>query len=191
MTVQVTCPECQASFPLSAGFFDADGKRLAMVLAGAEPALGRAVIRYLALHKPAKQALRLARAAKLAEEVIALATAPEVCRHGTARPNRTAYWVQAIEQMTEARGKLRLPLSGHGYLVEVAAGLADQADAVAERAREEQLRQGRRGEPSGARASALEGAISYAHGMVDLGQWTREQAEAYIDQARAKAGNPV
>ena len=42
----------------------------------------------------------------------ALATAPEVRRGGVGRPNRVAYWVAAIEQMQDARAKLRLPIQG-------------------------------------------------------------------------------
>lgn len=42
--MRVHCPSCGEDFPLDAGFLEADGKRLAALLAGMEPALGRTVV---------------------------------------------------------------------------------------------------------------------------------------------------
>lgn len=149
--MRATCPDCGAQAHLSAFFADDDGKRFALILADADPALARATVTYLSLHKPAKHAIRLARAAKLAEEIISMAMAPEVRRSGVSRPNRPEFWVQAIDQMSESRSKLRLPLSGHGYVTEVAFGLAEQAMGRAEARAEEAKRTGqhRRTAPGG------------------------------------------
>lgn len=136
--MQVTCPCCAARFPLEAGFSDDDGKRLAAVLADMEPPLARAAIAYLRLFKPAKTALRLPRAIKLLQELAALVAAGTVCRderNGVRRPAAPAVWVAAIEQMLQQVERLVLPLTGHGYLREVAFGIADKADAAAERDR--------------------------------------------------------
>lgn len=149
--MQVCCPVCDTPFPLAAGFSEADGKRLAALLAEFEPALGRATIGYLALFKPAKTALRIARAAKLVGELQQLVAAGAVCkdeRGGVRRPASPATWAAGIEQMLAQRASLSLPLDGHNYLRAVVFGLADKADAVAERQREADLQQGRRrGEP--------------------------------------------
>ncbi len=61
--MRITCPNCCESYPIDAGFADDDGKRLAALFAGMEPVLGRAVIGYLRLFRPAKTALRTVRAA--------------------------------------------------------------------------------------------------------------------------------
>lgn len=192
--MKIVCPECQTAFPISAGFFDADGKKLGIALASAEPALGRAIVQYLALHKPEKTVLRLAKAAKLAEEVIALAAAPEVRRGGVARPNRFGYWVQAIEQMVDGRAKLRLPLSGHGYLTEVAFGVADSVDAATERQREtdarvgKHLREGSEKSVSAPVESKLQNALAYIAQQVHVGTMSQEQAETERAKAREKYG---
>lgn len=189
--MKLTCPECQTSFPLAAGFFDADGKRFGMVLASAEPSLARAVIHYLALHKPAKTALRLARAAKLAEEVLALACDREVSRGGLCRPSTPAVWVQAIETMLEGRAKLRLPLSGHGYLTEVAFAAADKADAAAERQTHERLRVGKRPDTPSSTAhveSRLGNQLAWISQQLRFGTMTPVEAEQERATARSKYG---
>lgn len=188
--MKVVCPCCQTDFPIDAGLLDGDGKRLALILAEAEPALARSVIRYLALHKPAKQALRLARAAKLAEEVITLAMAPEVRRGGASRPNRAEFWTQAIEQMTENRSKLRLPLSGHGYVTEVAFGLAEQAEAREEARAEEAKRTGghRRTAPGGRTEAETtrDREIAWVHQIHGYGQIDDAERDRRLAEIAAK-----
>ena len=194
--MQATCPCCQTAFPLEAGMLDADAKRLALVLAGADPALGRALIGYLRLHKPAKTVLRMGKAAKLAEEVVALATASEVRRGGVSRPNAARYWAMAIEQMLELRDKLRLPLSGHGYLTEVAYSLADSADAAFERQTHADARAGKhlaaaseKSEPAQQPLETkLQNALAYIAQQLHIGSITAEQATEQRAAARAKHG---
>lgn len=193
--MKIVCPCCQTSFPVEAGLLDADGKKLGMALAGAEPSLGRAIIQYLSLHKPAKTALRMAKSAKVAEEVVALATAPEIRRNGLGRPNAVRYWVGAIEQMVDNRAKLRLPLSGHGYLIEVAFGLSDKQDAARERQAEADARAGKHlGGGSGnavqtPKETPLERQLNWIARMVELGQFTDAKAEEERAKARAKFGD--
>jgi len=151
--MHVTCPSCNESFPIVAGFLEPDGKRFGMLLAGMEPAVGRAVVEYLALFTPGKQRLRLARAVKLVAALDALVREGSVCRDergGVRRPATAAHWVAGIEQMLEQRAKLTLPLANHHYLRAIVYGLADQADAAAERQREADKKAGRHldGRPS-------------------------------------------
>lgn len=193
--MKIVCPECQSQFPISAGFFDADGKKLAIALAGAEPALGRAIVQYLALHKPLKTVLRLAKAAKLAEEVIALASAGEVCRGGLRRPAPVSAWAQAIESMLDGRAKLRLPLSGHGYLTEVAFAIADKADALAERQTHEHLRAGHRPAAASTRGAPVESRLAnqlaWIAQQVLVGAMEPAEAERLRVEARDKYGAPA
>ncbi|MGH8040300.1 MAG: hypothetical protein ACRES5_27245, partial [Pseudomonas sp.] len=78
--MKATCPECGAQGHVNAFFVEEDGKRLAVTLAGMQPELGKAVLGYLGLFKPAKTSLRLSRAAKIAQEVAGLVEAGHVCK---------------------------------------------------------------------------------------------------------------
>ncbi len=155
--MHVTCPTCNESFPIVAGFLEPDGKRFGMLLAGMDPVLGRAVVEYLALFTPGKQKLRLVRAVKLVTALDALVREGSVCRDergGVRRPATPAQWAVGIEQMLEQRGKLTLPLANHHYLRAIVYGLADQADAAAERQREADKKAGRHLASGNADASA-------------------------------------
>lgn len=141
--MQLCCPVCGTEFPIEAGWAEVDGKRLAALLAGFEPAVGRASVGYLRLFKPAKTALRSAKATRLLEELAALIATGRVCRDergGVERPAKPAHWAAGMEQMLTQRDRLSLPLDNHNYLRAVVFGLADAADAAAERAREDAVR---------------------------------------------------
>lgn len=144
--MRVCCPVCDTAFPIVAGFTEDDGKRLAQLMAEFEPALGRATIVYLGLFKPRTE-LRLSRAVKIAAELKGLVDAGTVSaddRTHLRRPATPALWLAGIEHMLAQRSKLKLPLDNHNYLRAVVFGLADKVAADAERAREQQLRDGRR-----------------------------------------------
>jgi len=186
----MTCPECGAQAHVSAFFVEDDGKRLAGLCAEMEPLLGRAVLGYLGLFKPAKNALRLSRAVKLTQELLHLVDAGTVCRDersGVRRAATSSLWAQGIETMLAQRSSLSLPLDNHNYLRAVVFGLADKADAAAERQREEDARAGRsRGiGVSGQTApeTKLQTQLTWIAQQVHLGVMTAAQAE----QARAKA----
>lgn len=191
--MHVCCPVCGTDFPIEAGLLEGDGKRLAAVLADMEPVLGRAALAYLRLWKPAKTALRMSRAVKIARELAELVAAGTVCRDertGVRRPAPPAIWAAGIEQMAAQRDRLNLPLGSHGYLREVVYGLADQADAHAERAHEQALR-GRRERPSVGPSPAREedpltNSIRYIEQMMKLGQFSKDEGQALIDQARQR-----
>jgi len=193
--MRATCPDCGADGHVSAFFVEADGKRLAAVLAGMAPDLGRATIGYLGLFKPGKTALRLPRAVKLAEELRVLAEAGTVTndeRGGVRRPCSPATWAAGIEQMLAQRASLTLPLKNHNYLRAIVFGLADQADAAAERQRETNARAGKHlasgsGKPDGGE-SPLVAQLAWINQMVERNGFTPEEAEAERAAARAKYG---
>lgn len=194
--MKATCPDCGCQGHINAFLLEEEGKRLAITVAAMPPELGRAVLAYLGLFKPAKQGLRMARAVKLAQEVADLVAAGTVCkdeRGGIRRPAQVRHWVAAIDQMLAARPKLTLPLESHGYLRAVVFGLADQADALAEREREEHVRAGRhlgttaRVNP-GAGESRLDQRLAWISQMVSLGQMSEDDAERERAEAREKYG---
>lgn len=189
-----TCPDCGAQAHLSAFFAEDDGKRLAALMADMQPELGRAVIAYLGLFKPLKNALRLPRAVKLVQELAALVAAGTVCRderNGVRRPASPAMWTAGIEQMLAQRASLTLPLENHNYLRAVVFGLADKADAVTEREREENARAGRHldaAAPPQPKESPLERQLAWIRQQEGYGAFTAEQAEVERAKARAKYG---
>lgn len=198
--MHVTCPSCNESFPIVAGFLEPDGKRFGMLLAGMEPALGRATVEYLALFTPAKQKLRLAKAVKLVAALDALVREGSVCRDergGVRRPATAAHWVAGIEQMLEQRARLTLPLANHHYLRAIVYGLADQADAVAERQREADKKAGRHldGRPASADGSAAaarmarQEAIGRIETDMKLKLITPEQAKAKLQALGVRVGD--
>lgn len=192
--MRATCPDCGTQGHVSTFFAEDDGKRLAAIMAGLPPDLGRAVIGYLGLFKPAKTALRMARAAKLAAELAELASAPTVCRDersGVRRPCTPSTWAAGIEQMLAQRAALTLPLDGHGYLRAVVFGLADKADAAAERQKEEQLRVGKRPGSASvqtATESPLENQLGWLAQQLAMGMDKDEHARL-VAEAHKKHGS--
>ncbi len=193
MPVHVHCPASGCSGDIAGFLVEADGKRLAAMLAEMEPALGRAVLGYLRLFKPAKQGLRLSRAVNLVLEMVELIDAGRVCadeRVGVWRSAPPALWVTGIEQLL-ATPPTGLPLGGHNYLRKVVFTLAEKHEADAERRQEENLRQGRHRDAPRRRETVedkVATAILYANQMLAVDAWTQEQRDAYIADAKAKHG---
>jgi len=195
--MHATCPTCGEAFPIGAGFHEADGKRFGMLLAGMEPALGRAVIEYLPLFNPAKQKLRLAKAVKLVEALDALVREGTVCRDertSVRLPATVAQWVTGIEQTLAQRARLTLPLQNHHYLRSIVYGIADQAAATQERQTEANKRAGRHLEPASVDATtranlvALNDALRGIESDVRLGLLSPEKAAERTAKAKADFG---
>lgn len=193
--MRATCPDCGAQAHVTAFFVEDEGKRLATVVAGMPPDLGRATLSYLGLFKPAKTGLRLARAAKLAAELDALANAGSVCRDersGVQRPCTPATWAAGIEQMLTQRASLTLPLDSHNYLRAVVFSLADKADAAIERQKEADARVGKHLTTASAKSepneSPLEAQLNWIERTRGMGGMTDDEAEAERAKARAKYG---
>lgn len=128
MSVRVTCPACGCRGDIEAFLSDDDGKLLAAMFAEMEPALGRAVVRYLRVFKPAATQLRLARAVAIVAELVTLIEAGTVCRDERSnqrRPCSPAVWAEAIEQLLGAPPS-DLPLRNHHYLRAIAYGIAGE-----------------------------------------------------------------
>lgn len=197
MSLMSTCSSCGSRQSVDAGFVGDDAKRLGGVLAEMQPALGRAALSYMRLFKPAKTDLRLARAVKLLQDLAALVAAGTVTkddRSGTPRPATHALWATGIEQLL-VTSTLELPLENHNYLRKVVYGLADKADAGAEKQREADLRSGSPRiavagvSPIAAPENPLRNALAYLSQQLDYGQISQEEFDALADEARAKHGD--
>lgn len=97
--------------------------------------LGGLVVRYLRLHKPAKQRLRMERVAQVLGELV-----PDLQRGFITRKHRewqapAEAWKLALQSVFDAAEKrtLTLPLDGNAYLYEILMRMADKAEATAER----------------------------------------------------------
>lgn len=192
--MRATCPDCGAQAHLSAFLVEEEAKRLAALMADMQPDLGRAVIGYLGLFKPAKNALRMTRCVKLVQELAALVATGTVCkdeRSGVRRPATQSMWATGIETMLAQRASLTLPLETHNYLRAVVYGLADKADANAERQREADARAGRHlttGPQPQTTESKYQNQVAWIDQMEENGGFTREEAEEQRRRAREKYG---
>lgn len=188
------CPSCGYTGEIEGFLIEPEAKRVIARVAALEPAIGKVLGPYLRLFGSGPRGVQLRRAVKLIDELTALVESGSVCRDERAGVRRTAtpaMWAAGIEQMlaTPPSG----PLQNHHYLRAVVFGIADSADAQAERAAEEQRRSGRhRSAPTRApEEDRLTNAIRYADQMLAVDRWTREQRDAYVAEQRAKlAGTP-
>lgn len=134
-----TCTACGAEESLDALLLrmidDDQVRRLIADVITASLPLGGLVVRYLRLHKPLKQKLRMALVAKLLAELL-----PDMQRGTIERTGRTwttslDSWKAALQAVfdAQAKGTLALPLQGNGYLYQVLMRMADKDEAALEK----------------------------------------------------------
>lgn len=143
-----TCTVCGAEESLDAlllRMIDDDQVRrlIAEVLTASLP-LGGLVVRYLRLHKPPKQKLRMSVVGKLLAELV-----PDIQRNTIERTGRiwavnADSWKAALQAVFDAhdKGTLSVPLQGNGYLYQVLMRMADRGEATQEK-QTEATRRGR------------------------------------------------
>ena len=118
--MQVRCPSCGAEMSLET-VIDNDAAAQALVLALSFTPLGKLIVRYLAMFRPAKSKLSWPRVVTLLGELMPMIESQRIERNGTLYEAPHEVWCKAIEQMLAARdmGTLKTPLKSHGYLLEV------------------------------------------------------------------------
>lgn len=182
------CPSCGFAGEIEAFLVDPEARRAIARVAALEPAIGKLIGPYLRLFGTGKRGVQLRRAVKLIDELAALVDTGDVCRDervGVRRPATPAMWAAGMEQMVAS------PPSGalqnHHYLRAIVFGLADAADAQAEKAREEHVRHGRRqGNHAKPAVNALAEATQWVRQQMDYGAMSPDDAEAYIAKVRAR-----
>lgn len=138
-----TCPVCRNTLTIETVFAH-DGVREAIqALVNLHPqasALLRPALGYVGLFAPAKTAMRYERIASLLAELAAMIRAAQIERNGRTYTAPADYFRMAFEEILSRRdaGALRLPLSSHGYLLEIIVGYCTRAEAAAERQLEAQ-----------------------------------------------------
>lgn len=148
-----TCASCGAEESLDALLLrmidDDTTRRLIADLICQSIPLGVLVVRYLRLHKPAKQRLRLSKVQALLGELVPVIKSGQLTRAGRDWAISIEQWREALHAVfsAEQKGALNLPLEGNGYLYQIAMRLANQDEARAEQERETDRRH--RGSVSG------------------------------------------
>jgi len=191
--MRLTCRSCGATGSAEAVFGDADAAEALRLAGELDPVIARAVWHYLALHRPAQRALSWARTEKLLRELHELVSQPTIRRHHRDWTVLPGMWREAMEQMQAQRDKLTLPLKGHGYLLEIVAGLADKQEAGAERTREQGLRQQSASSSPADAKPAADAALIDLHGeraarkRLGMPPLTEAEEADYLRQRRSKA----
>jgi len=137
--VKLSCPACGSLSSLDA-LLGNEGAREAVMAALAMPApLGKLMVQYLALFRPAQRQLSFDRVANLLNELQPMIAAAKIARNGRICSAPQDYWKQAIEEMLNKRDKLTLPLKNHGYLLTIIDNYSNKAEARKEQQHEDQL----------------------------------------------------
>lgn len=132
--MKLICPGCGLIASAEAMANDAACRETLQAVAGLPAPLPPLALQYLSLFRPEKTALSWTKAARIARELAALVAGGHVqVDKKAARPCPARLWAQAIEEMLGRRERLERPLKNHNYLRAVTYGLADQADAQAEK----------------------------------------------------------
>ncbi len=138
--MDITCPNCAIKFPLIAGMNDSDARRVAALLGELPPKLTPLLLEYLSLFKPPKAGLTWRRTHTLLSELLPAIKSGQISCRGRPWAVLQTHWQQALQDVIDRRHTFTLPLKSHGYLLDVLSGLADKAEAEAERQREAQRR---------------------------------------------------
>jgi hypothetical protein len=140
--MRVSCPACQAEMSLDVLLGrEADAQAVANFITR-HVGMGDLLVRYVALFRPAKRRLALARVVALLQELMPDIERGAIARKGRDWPVTADTWRAGIEAIFAKRdkGTLTLPLTSHGLLYEVMCSLADKAEAQAEAQTEAQRR---------------------------------------------------
>ena len=118
--MMIKCNACGAETSLDAAI-DNDDASTALSLALSMTPLGKLLVRYLDLFRPATRKLSWSRVASLLGELMPLIDSQRIERDGKVYEAQHQVWCSAIEKALLARdtGSLKLPLKSHGYLFEI------------------------------------------------------------------------
>jgi hypothetical protein len=134
LLMKLICPACGAIASAETWINDELSRETLARIVELKAPLPKSVLGYMSLFRPGKTGLAWKKALRLAEEIATLTGCGYVKNQGKIdRDCPPRIWAMAMDQMTERRAGLSLPLKNHNYLRQVAWQLADQADAQAEK----------------------------------------------------------
>lgn len=127
----IKCPACGASASLDA-LIDDEPAAQALMLALKLTPVGRSLVKYLGLFRPAKRQLSWSRVAVILGELTPMIEAQRIERNGVVYDAPMAVWEAAIDKVLAMRdmGKLATPLKSHGYLLEIIATESTKSVAI-------------------------------------------------------------
>lgn len=116
------CPDCGAERPLPDFLADAQSRTALAAALDCPAPLARLIAPYIALHAPAKRRVTMPKLARLLRELADLLASDTLTRGKDILAITPAIWAEALTDVLVARdaGRLTLPLTGHGYLSEIA-----------------------------------------------------------------------
>lgn len=122
--MKVKCPNCGAESSLDLLIANEAAAEAVEAVFLVHGALGKALMQYLGLFRPKKSALTMNRVAKIIGEINKDIASQSIMRDGVRFDAPVESWLYAIDQMIKSRdaGKLKTPITSHGYLYEVIAG---------------------------------------------------------------------
>lgn len=127
--VKLSCPACGAVASLDV-LLGHEGAREAVMAALALPApLGKLLVQYISLFRPAQRNLSMDRLASLLSELQPMIAEAKIERGGRIWSAPQDYWQMALGEMVAKRDSLTLPLKSHGYLLAVIEGYNLKAEA--------------------------------------------------------------
>jgi hypothetical protein len=197
-TLTRACPVCGAEESLdviiAACIEDDTSRRLIADVLTASLPLGGLVLRYLRLHKPPKQKLRLGAVQKVLAELVPDVRRAAITRKGRDWAASTETWKLAFDAVFEAaeKGTLTPPLEGNAYLYEVIVRMVDRHERDNE-GRVEAERQNRRTpgwrDPGATSAAQVLAQVAAAGGEVPVAAplplTTHTPPPAYTGPSRA------
>ena len=128
--MKLRCFSCGAIGSADAFTNDANARELLAVATKLPHPLPPIMLHYLTMFRPEKTMLSWGKALRLTKDLAALVAAGTIqVEKKVARPCPPRLWALGIEQVTERRDRLRLPLKNHNYLKQIVYDLADREDA--------------------------------------------------------------
>lgn len=140
----IACPACGTELTIEHLLRHLDDEQAFARLVALSVPMAHLMVGYISLFKPEKQALTLRKKVRLIAQLLPDLRRAAITHKGREWSAPLENWARAIEQMLQARtaGRLELPMTGHGYLYAILAGMADKVEATAELQREADLRHG-------------------------------------------------
>ncbi|MBS9777168.1 MAG: hypothetical protein KGV50_00260 [Gammaproteobacteria bacterium] len=117
------CPACGAVNSLDSIINNDDASIALVAIAELDAELGKAIIKYCGLFRPAKTQLTFARLATLINELLPSIKTQRIERNKQLFDAPPEAWIHAVNVLLEKRqdkeNPLKLPMKSHGYLFEV------------------------------------------------------------------------
>lgn len=186
---QISCPICSTELTLVQLFAHEETQHAVARLAIVSMPLGARVLQYCTLFAPPKTRLTVPKQVKLMLQLLPDLERRAILHKGRLWAVPLALWAQGIDQMLSARaaGRLELPMTGHGYLYSILAGMADKHEAKAEAQTEIERLGASLVAASRQVVAARAGALQQAHGGRDLELVKREEDRLMAKPAPANA----